>query len=185
VAPTQPVPITATIPARGGFIAYAPSYAEMPGGFQGSVVVDAAGLVVGVSNNVNYDVPFDGSAAYNMPVAPTTLLGFELLPNRQANDANADGRLTVQLPVPFSVPVLLELANENPANSVSFADPTTQPDQNLVAVNTNANGQLQQNVFLTAGPPATFTVNVYYDANNNGILDAGDVLMATGTFTIS
>jgi hypothetical protein len=184
VAPTNTAPITATIPARGGFIAYAPSYGEMPGGFQGSVVVQAAGLVVGVSNNVNYDVQFDGSAAYNMPVAATTLLQFQATGDRTANNNVPDGTLTVQLPVPFSVPVLLEITNETPANSVTFAVPPT--DQNVIAVNTTANGQIQQNVYLTAGPPATFTVNVYYDVNNNGIVDAGvDILMATGTFTIS
>jgi len=156
----------------------------MPGGFQGSVVVDAAGLVVGVSNNVNYDVQFDGSAAYNMPVAATTLLQFQQTTDRTAGNSVADGTLTVFLPVPFSVPVLLELANETPANSVTFAVPPT--DQNVIAGSTDAFGQIQRNVFLLAGPPATFDVNVYYDVNNNGILEAGvDVLMATGTFTIS
>jgi hypothetical protein len=96
---------------RRQFIFYAPSYGEMPGGFQGSVVVfTAAGLVVGVSNNVNYDVKFDGSAAYNMPVAATTLLHFQsdLGPIQRMTDV-ADGTLTVNLPVPFSVPVLLEI----------------------------------------------------------------------------
>jgi hypothetical protein len=69
VAPTLASPVTALLPAHGQFIFYAPSYAEMPNGFQGSVLVVADGDVVGVSNNVNYDVQFDGSAAYNMPVA--------------------------------------------------------------------------------------------------------------------
>jgi len=183
VAPTLAGPITATIPARGGFIAYAPSYGEMPGGFQGSVVVEAAGLVVGVSNNVNYDVQFDGSAAYNMPVAATTLLGFSLAATRTAGDTNPDGTLTVQLPVPFSVPVLLQITSETGGNASFTAPPT---DTNLIAGNTDANGQIQRDVFWFAAPAVTFTVNVYYDVNSNGILDLGvDILMATGTFTIS
>jgi len=182
VAPTLAGPITATIPAFGGFIAYAPSYGEMPGGFQGSVVVTGLGLVAGVSNNVNYDVQFDGSAAYNMPVSDTTLLQFTLLANRQANDGNPDATLTVQLPVPLSVPVLLQITNETTGN-VSFTDPG---NTDVVADNTNASGQIQRNIFLLAAPPATFTVNVYYDVNINGILDLGvDVLLATGTFTIT
>jgi len=156
----------------------------MPGGFQGSVVVTAVGLVAGVSNNVNCDVPFDGSAAYNMPVAATTLLGFELAATRTAGDTNPDGTLTVQLPVPFSVPVLLEITNERPPGAnVSFTDPG---NTDVVAGFTDASGLLVQDVFLLAAPPATFDVNVYYDVNSNGILDLGvDILMATGTFTIS
>jgi hypothetical protein len=156
----------------------------MPGGFQGSVVVDAAGLVVGVSNNVNYDVPFDGSAAYNMPVAATTLLSFSLLEEREEEDGEADGRLFVSLPVPFSVPVLLEITNERPPGAnVSFTDPG---NTDVVAGFTDASGLLVQDVFLLAAPPATFDVNVYYDVNSNGILDLGvDILMATGTFAIS
>jgi hypothetical protein len=156
----------------------------MPGGFQGSVVVTGlGGLVIGVSNNVNYDVQFDGSAAYNMPVASNTQLLFSLLQNRQAADANADATLAVQLPVPRSVPVVLQITNETGGNA-SFASGT---DQNVIAGVTNTNGQLPpQNIFWFAAPAVTFTVNVYYDANNNGILDLGvDVLMATDTFTIS
>jgi hypothetical protein len=83
-APTLTAPIIASIPAHGGFIAYAPNYGEMPGGFQGSVVVtqlDGLGPIVGVSNNVNYDVQFDGSAAYNMPRAQ----GWELTCTTEAN----------------------------------------------------------------------------------------------------
>ena len=71
VAPTIEEPITARIPSLGQFILYAPSISELPGGFQGSVVVDVIftdEVVVGVSNNVNYDVQFDGSAAFNMTV---------------------------------------------------------------------------------------------------------------------
>ena len=158
----------------------------MPGGFQGSVVVTAVGLVAGVSNNVNYDVQFDGSAAYNMPVAATTLLNFSLLEEREEEDGEADGRLFVSLPVPFSVPVLLEITNEGPPGpppgNASFA----ATDQNVIAGSTNASGLIQRDIHWLSGASVTFDVNVYYDVNNNGILDVGvDVLMATGTFTIS
>ena len=158
----------------------------MPGGFQGSVVVDAAGLVVGVSNNVNYDVQFDGSAAYNMPVAATTLLQFQQTTDRTAGNSVADGTLTVFLPVPFSVPVLLEITNEGPPGpppgNASFA----ATDQNVIAGSTNASGLIQRDIHWLSGASVTFDVNVYYDVNNNGILDLGvDILLATGTFTIS
>jgi hypothetical protein len=184
VAPTLDGPITATIPAHGGFIAYAPSYAEMPGGFQGSVVVSAIGYVAGVSNNVNYDVQFDGSAAYNMPGVGTASVTCTPAAIINPNDATADCSITGQLGIAVAgVPVLLEITNESPGN-VSFASGT---DQNVFAGNTNAQGQLfQQPAFLLGGStvPVTFTINFYYDANNNGRLDAGDVLLATTTCTL-
>ena len=184
VAPTLAGPITATIPAHGGFIAYAPSYAEMPGGFQGSVVVEAAGLVVGVSNNVNYDVQFDGSAAYNMPVAGLASVTCTPAQNIVAGDGDPDCTITGQLNVPFAnVPVLLEITNESTGDNVSFLAGT---DQNVIAGVTNVNGLFTANGYLLTGSasPVTFTMNFYYDANNNGTLDAADVLLATNTCTL-
>jgi hypothetical protein len=186
VAPTLISPITATIPAHGGFIAYAPSYAEMPGGFQGSVVVEAVGLVAGVSNNVNYDVQFDGSAAYNMPVAQG-LASVTCTPARDivVGDATADCTITGQLAAPFAnVPVLLQITGETGGN-VSFAAPPAA-DQNVIAGVTNASGQFSADGYLltASASPVTFTMNFYYDANNNGTLDAGDFLLATTTCTL-
>jgi hypothetical protein len=187
VAPTLAAPITAVIPAHGGFIAYAPSYAEMPGGFQGSVVALATGFVVGVSNNVNYDVQFDGSAAYNMPVAEGLgTVSCTRAQNIVVGDGNPDCTITGQLAAPFAnVPVLLQITNESTGDDVSFAAPPAT-DQNVIAGVTNASGQFTANGYLLAGStsPVTFTINFYYDANDNGTLDTGDVLMATGTCTL-
>jgi hypothetical protein len=121
VAPTLAGPITATIPAHGGFIAYAPSYAEMPGGFQGSVVVSAIGLVAGVSNNVNYDVQFDGSAAYNMPVAGLASVTCSPAQNIVAGDGNADCTITAQLNVPSRMCRCCSRSRTRVLGNVSFA----------------------------------------------------------------
>jgi hypothetical protein len=141
-----------------------------------------------VSNNVNYDVQFDGSAAYNMPVAQGLgTVSCTRAQNIVAGDGNSDCTITGQLSAPFAnVPVLLEITNESAGDDVSFADPTTQPDQNVIAGVTDAQGQFQRNAFLRAGStlPVTFTMNFYYDANNNGTVDAGDILLATGTCTL-
>jgi hypothetical protein len=82
------------------------------------------------------------------------------------------------------VPVLLEITNESAGDNVSFAAPPT--DQNVVGGATNAAGRFAANAFLLAGStvPVTFTINFYWDANNNGLLDPGDVLLATTTCTL-
>jgi hypothetical protein len=155
----------------------------MPGGFQGSVVVTAVGLVAGVSNNVNYDVQFDGSAAYNMPVADIASVTCSPRTTIVPGDGTEDCVITGQLNVPLAnVPVLLEITNETGGN-VSFADPV---DQNVIAGFTNMSGQFTAQGYLLPQAQVTtsFTINFYYDANNNGTLDAGDVLMATNTCTI-
>jgi hypothetical protein len=184
VAPTLAGPITVTIPAFGGFIAYAPSYGEMPGGFQGSVVVSAIGSVAGVSNNVNYDVQFDGSAAYNMPGVGTAFVTCTAAANIIPGDGIFDCTITGQLGIEVGgVPVLLEITNESAGDDVSFS---AAVDQNVIAGLTNPIGQFQQNAFLLAGStvPVTFTINFYWDANNNGLLDPSDVLLATSTCTL-
>lgn len=67
VAPTLVNPIVVNLPPAGGGILYAPWYGEMPFGFRGSVVLEVTqgGPVACVSNNVNYQVQFDGTATYN------------------------------------------------------------------------------------------------------------------------
>jgi len=156
----------------------------MPGGFQGSVVVSAIGSVAGVSNNVNYDVQFDGSAAYNMPGVGTATVTCTAAVNIIPGDGTADCTITGQLGIAVAnVPVLLEITNESAGDNVSFNAAT---DQNVFGGPTNAQGQLQQNAFLLAGStvPVTFTINFYWDANNNGQLDPSDVLLATTTCTL-
>jgi hypothetical protein len=158
----------------------------MPGGFQGSVVVSAIGLVAGVSNNVNYDVPFGGSAAYNMPVANLASVTCTPAEDIEAGDGEADCSITGQLGIAVAgVPVFLQMTNESAGDDVSFFGPPP-PDVDVSFGFTIANGQFQQNAFLGAGStvPVTFTVNFYYDANNTFILDPGDVLLATTTCTL-
>jgi hypothetical protein len=190
VAPTLAGPITATIPAHGGFIAYAPSYGEMPGGFQGSVVVSAIGSVAGVSNNVNYDVQFDGSAAYNMPGVGTASVTCAPAQGIVPGDLTADATITGQLGIAVAgVPVLLEIVDERAltgtGDDVSFFGPPP-PDVDVSFGFTIANGQFQQNAFLGARStvPVTFTVNFYWDANNSFLLEPSDVLLATTTCTL-
>ncbi len=86
--------------------------------------------------------------------------------------------------MPFAnVPVLLQITGESSGDNVSFSSAT---DQNVIAGATNASGQFTANGYLLAGStsPVTFTVNFYYDANNNGVLDTGDVLLASNTCTL-
>ncbi|MCS7255122.1 MAG: hypothetical protein RMJ05_03605 [Thermomicrobium sp.] len=156
VAPTLATPVTALLPAHGQFIFYAPTYGEMPGGLQGSVLVVADGDVVGVSNNVNYDVQFDGSAAYNMPVSDTT-------PMTLACEINGDGdwEMTVDLGIPQSLPVVVDV-NGTPHEGV-----------------TDENGQATIVDGTAAASSADATL--YLDVNNNGEVDNVDVLLATAT----
>jgi hypothetical protein len=190
-APTLTAPIIASIPAHGGFIAYAPNYGEMPGGFQGSVVVtqlDGLGPIVGVSNNVNYDVQFDGSAAYNMPRAQ----GFELtcttVQNPAPGDATADCTLSGRLGpgvVPGGAPILLHVIDNPAVDDMSF-DVPANPDQNTLALTTATDGSFSAPLYWrTDGPPAdgqfTVTVELYYDVDGNGMLGPNDLLLATAT----
>ncbi|MCX2726831.1 hypothetical protein OO015_04895 [Thermomicrobium sp. 4228-Ro] len=72
VAPTLSTPIVIDLQPKGGAILYAPWYSEMPNGFRGSVLMQVVqgGPVACVSNNVNYDVQYDGSATYNCFLTP-------------------------------------------------------------------------------------------------------------------
>ena len=64
-------PIELPLGPHAGATIYTLTYSEMPAGFQGSAIIgvvgyEDAGALVGVSNNVNYDVAGDGSAAFNL-----------------------------------------------------------------------------------------------------------------------
>jgi len=189
-APTLTAPIIASIPAHGGYIAYAPNYGEMPGGFQGSVVVtqlDGLGPIVGVSNNVNYDVQFDGSAAYNMPRAQ----GFELtcttVQNPAPGDATADctlgGRLGPGV-VPGGAPILLRVIDNPAVDDMSFDVPAS-PDQNTLALTTAADGSFSVPLYWRADGNGDGQFNVpvelYYDVDGNGMLGPNDLLLTTVT----
>jgi hypothetical protein len=88
VAPTLLQPISETLAPRANYTIYSHDLAELPVGFQGSVIirVSGGGALGAVSNNVNYAVQFDGSAAYNLvnipalpevPEIPVVLLDLE------------------------------------------------------------------------------------------------------------
>src|SRR5699024_1479916 len=73
VAPTvvdnRPDPISLTLGANQSYTLYTHDQGELSRGFHGSAVVYKGfgdGRLVGVSNNVNYDVEADGSAAFPM-----------------------------------------------------------------------------------------------------------------------
>jgi hypothetical protein len=72
VAPTILQPITETLAPRANYTLYSHDLAELPVGFQGSVIirVSGGGALGAVSNNVNYAVQFDGSAAFNLVNIP-------------------------------------------------------------------------------------------------------------------
>jgi hypothetical protein len=67
-APTLNAPYEITLGALNTATIYTMDFSEMSSGFQGSaqiVPVSGAGVIFGVSNNVNYEVSGDGSAVYN------------------------------------------------------------------------------------------------------------------------
>ena len=199
VAPTLVSPVLVNVPPKGQFIFYAPDYAEMPGGFQGSIVVaTAAEHLVGVSNNVNYDVPFDGSAAFNMPfnqVARVT--GADRAAAAVAGDGTPDFDVTgnIGFTTAVAIPTLFRLV-EGPGSpeNVSFDDPSTSTaDIQVIAANVPAGGS------TTAAVPGYWRADVatagvfdnpvrvewYYDVNNNGSLDPFDILIAVAEFNVS
>jgi len=69
-------PYVMPLAPHAGATIYTLNYSEMSTGFQGSAVVGVVGFgnLVGVSNNVNYDVAGDGSAAFNL--TPTFFFDF-------------------------------------------------------------------------------------------------------------
>jgi hypothetical protein len=72
VAPTLTSPMSVTLSPHQNYTLYAHNLHELPTNFQGSAIiqVSGAGLLAGVSNNVNYDVQGDGSVAYNLVRVP-------------------------------------------------------------------------------------------------------------------
>ncbi|MEX2426599.1 MAG: hypothetical protein WD401_07535, partial [Thermomicrobiaceae bacterium] len=62
-------PMIVTLGANQSYTIYTHGLTELSAGFSGSALVEVAGGgggIVGVSNNVNYDVSSDGAAAYNL-----------------------------------------------------------------------------------------------------------------------
>ncbi len=159
-----PSPLTVgPIAPRGAVTVYAPSLGPLPTDFQGQVRVTHApgsGQVVAITNNVNYDVQYDGSAAYNVATAdrllrvdfsPTTTYknGVHALIVAQTVDAD-DVQLSAQqllIAAPAGVTV-----NPNPATTTMFGVAAIE----LWATN-------------TSGP-----VTVCWDLNANAACDPGE-----------
>lgn len=73
--PPSPLALAGIAP-HGAVTVYAPSTGPLPSNFQGQVRVTHApgsGQVVAITNNVNYDVQADGSAAFNVATADRAL----------------------------------------------------------------------------------------------------------------
>ena len=201
-------PIRLSIPPKGGIQVYAPWYGEMPGGFQGSfwaVVADdgfaGAGPagVAAVSNNVNYDVQFDGSAAFNLGIRP--VFGTLQVTRQQQfgpNDGNVDWTVQVTLSwfgqllanVPITFQIVDNTADANFVDTAGAADADNDWPLGNAAVPalTNANGQLPAavNVFLEAGNPGqTYTINAFIDVDRNGTPTPGvDILIGSQEVTV-
>jgi len=195
VAPTLVSPIVANVPPKGQFIFYAPDYAEMPGGFQGSIVVaTAAEHLVGVSNNVNYDVTFDGSAAFNMAFGRFALVtGADAQGAAVAGDGTADFTVTGNLgfTTAVAIPTLFRLV-EGPASpeDVSFAAPPAADSQIIAATVPAGSATVTvPGYWRTDVAPPGFNnpvrVEWYYDVNNNGLLDPSDILIDDDEFNVS
>jgi hypothetical protein len=194
VAPTLVFPVVVNVPPKGQFIFYAPDYAEMPGGFQGSIVVaTAAEHLVGVSNNVNYDVTFDGSAAFNMPFIQFTLVaGADASGTAGAGDTTVDFTVTGNLgfTTAVAIPTLFRLV-EGPGSpeDVSFAVPPADSQVFAAPVPAGSSFVTVPGYWLSDVGPAGFNnpvrVEWYYDVNNNGLLDVFDILLDVDEFNVS
>ena len=189
-------PIQLDIPPKGGITVYAPWYGEMPGGFQGSfwaVVVDdgwagrgPAG-VAAVSNNVNYDVQFDGSAAFNLGIRPFVgTLNFQNRAATRIGDNTPDVDVTVTITwfgtAIQNVPITLQIidgtgdANFGP----TCADDDWPLGEAAVPQLTNVNGQVQAPIcWIATNPPDTYQLLAYVDVDRNGTWTPGvDILLA-------
>jgi len=146
VAPTLTGPVATTIGALGAATLYTPFFAEMPGGFQGSFVatVVSGGPVAAVSNNVNYDVVGDGTAAYNAFISgvPAAAPAFSLIvdPVDATNLVGEEHTLTATLffngqPVD-DVPIIFTVEGANSANGQDVTDSTGEATFTYTGQNT-------------------------------------------------
>jgi len=165
----------------GSAILYAPEdLPELQGGFTGNVVVTAEDApVVAVSNNVNYDVQYDGSAAFNLavvapfeaPPAPTYQLAVDPASAVNSPDGGTFGSHSITATLTFGgdpvpgVDILFEVtAGPNDGETGSSASPTNVDGEATISYDHEDDG--------TAGID---TIQVCADLNNTGEIDAGDV----------
>ena len=188
VAPTREVtdaekPLSFPMPAGSGATIYTLSLSEMVAGFQGSAVVGVVGdgALLGVSNNVNYEVAGDGSAVYNLTVTPQATPRFAVdfdvdwgeSPN-PVNDENGD-------PVSHTVTVTVRDLFGDPAPNVrALLRVTSGPNAGLeVSGTTGANGQAALSYTNDDGELGTDQLEVWVDLDRDGVVDADET--ETGT----
>jgi hypothetical protein len=161
-APQPPSPLTVPgIAPNGAVTIYAPSQAPLPANFQGQVraAVTAGGPVVAITNNVNYDVQADGSAAFNVATGQRALrVDF----GKVANKSGVDTIIVAQ--------TVDENGVQMPAQQILVQGPagltiTTSP------AFTNMFGAA---TVLVKGTNTTAPVTVCWDLNTNGSCDASE-----------
>ena len=193
IEPTIGKAIVAPIPSFGGYMLYAPSYQQMAPGTLASAVtaVLSGGPVVGVTNNVNYDVQYDGSAAFNLPVADdlfSVSVSCTVVDEPAAGDTTADCTVTAQVPDRAGLPLVFEVvdsADDDSADDDFSFSASSSDDVNTQAATTDKSGTASADLYWVTDDNEdnqfTVTVNVYYDVNGNGQLDTQDVLLGSST----
>ncbi|ACZ39393.1 Ig-like domain-containing protein [Sphaerobacter thermophilus] len=176
-------PLTIQIPAGSGATLYTLNYSQMPAGFTGAAVVGVVGdgALLGVSNNVNYEVAGDGSAVFNLAVTPQATPRFAVdfdvdwgeSPN-PVNDENGD-------PVSHTVTVTVRDLFGDPAPNVrALLRVTSGPNAGLeVSGTTGANGQAALSYTNDDGELGTDQLEVWVDLDRDGVVDADET--ETGT----
>ncbi|MCM8750678.1 Ig-like domain-containing protein, partial [Thermomicrobiaceae bacterium CFH 74404] len=179
VAPTLTGPVSTTIGPLSAATLYTPFFAEMPVGFQGSFLATvvssgADAPVAAVSNNVNYDVVGDGTAAYNAFLAGALELEptrFEAEPEFATNPVtDADGD-----PVSHTVTVTVFDQFGDPLPGVGVCvDVVSGPNAGAGDCgSTDANGQ-SAFTYWPNGTLGTDAIRVWVDLDADGVVDDGE-----------
>lgn len=140
VAPTLSTPVNFIMSPFANATVYGLNFDEMPVGFQGSAVVENVtpggpeqgggpfGQIAAVSNNVNYAVPFDGSAVYNLALVPN-LVSLPVIVCSPASATNVAGEshtvsctVTIGGTAAMGVPVQFQVSGANPTAQVVLTD---------------------------------------------------------------
>jgi len=182
VAPTTgaddgEAPLNLTLPAGAGATVYTLSLGEMPGGFRGAAVVGVlgGGTLVGVSNNVNYEVAGDGSAVYNL--LRTDFTRFQAGLSVDATSATPTARGTYTLHV-TALNAFGPIAGFPLECKVSAGPNAGAP---AIQTTTDQNGRASCAITDTAASGSNHedTVTVWADFNGNGVRDLTETTAVT------
>ena len=175
VAPTLTGPVVTTIGALSAATLYTPFFAEMPAGFQGAFqakVRSGIGPVAAVSNNVNYDVVGDGTAAYNAAIHWGRVL-LELDPASALNVLPDDTEHTVTA-------TLLDADTDLPLAGVTIYFTVEDAEDDAIAEGvgvTDADGEVSFSyTFTTDFTEALIfhSISAWADLDGDGTLDPGE-----------